>query len=180
MTGVPNDRENSIGRRRDRILFLGPRAVGRAVELAGQAIGLARDVGRAGARRALDAGEQMLGATIESALDSPRTQRLLERALAQPGMERLVDSVIGSNASASTVDQLLDTDELERLVSEIAESPQVRGALAAQTSGLATEVGSQVRTRAAAADSLAERIVQRLIGRRRADEPQVGDGPESD
>jgi hypothetical protein len=172
MGGSSGNEKESSGRRRDRILSLGPRAVGTAVGLAGNSLEVARGVGRAGAKRALDTGERALGAAIDAAVDSPRTQRLLERALAQPGMRRLVESVIGSEASKNTVDQLLESDEMEQLVGEIAESPQVRGALAAQTTGLASEVGAQVRTRAAAADSLAERIAQRLIGRRPAYEAE--------
>ena len=106
--------------------------------------------------------------THTAILDSSRTERLLRRALARPSLQRLVDEVIGSELSQHAVDRLLSSDELDRLVSAVARSPQVREALALQSAGLVNDVGSAVRTRAAAADSLLERVAQRLIGRRAA------------
>ena len=173
MTSSASKDLQSGGRRRDRLLSIGPNAIGLALGLAGHSIAAVRSLGGEAAQRGLDAGEAALGSAIEAALESPRTQRLLERALDQPGVQRLVGSAIGSDASSGAVDQLLGSDEVDRLVGEIARSPQVRGALAAQTTGLATEVASQVRTRAAVADSLAERIAQRLVGR----EPQAAQQP---
>jgi hypothetical protein len=144
-----------------------------AAAAAGQAAGLtirgASLVARAGigaGERVLAATEEALGATIIAVLDSSRTERLLRRALAQPSLQRLVDDVIGSELSQHTVDRLLSSDELDRLVTAVAGSPQIREALAVQSANLANEVGSAVRTRAAAADSLAERVARRLIGRR--------------
>jgi len=149
------------------MLQAAPRAAAGAAGLAARPLALARRLAERTAGRALDLSERALGAGLDAALDSPRTQRLLQRALDRPGMRRLIDSVIGSETSEYTVEQLLESEEMDTLVTEVARSRQVREALAAQTVGLASAVGSEVRTQAAAGDALAERIARRLVGLRR-------------
>jgi hypothetical protein len=134
--------------------------------------GLASLTGRV-AGTLLSGVERAADATLDSVLASPRTERLLDRALDHPGLERLIARVLDSRLADHTVEHLLDSDQMDRIVTRIAESPQVREAVASQTASLAGEVAAGVRGRAAAADTVAEGVVQRLLRRRPA--PASGD-----
>jgi hypothetical protein len=93
---------------------------------------------------------------VDRVLASPATERLVIRTLERPEMERLLAQVLDSPA----VDRVM-TSVLER----VADSPEVRRAVAQQSAGLADEVAEQVRTRAAAGDDAAERLARRLLRR---------------
>ena len=64
------------------------------------------------------------------------------------------------------VDRVLDSEQLHRVVSHIAESREVREALAAQPASMAGEVADAMRARTASADEAADRVVRRLLHRR--------------
>jgi hypothetical protein len=94
---------------------------------------------------------------VDRVLASPATERLLIRTLERPEVERLLADALDSRA----VERVM-TSVLER----VADSPEVRRAVAQQSAGLADEVAEQVRTRAAAGDDAAERLARRLLRRR--------------
>jgi hypothetical protein len=94
---------------------------------------------------------------VDRVLASPGTERLVARTLERPEVERLLADVLDSAA----VDRVV-TSVLER----VADSPDVRRAVAQQSAGLADEVAEQVRTRAAVGDDAAERLARRLLRRR--------------
>jgi hypothetical protein len=71
-----------------------------------------------------------------------------------------------SELMRATTEQLLDSEEMTRIVERVANSPELRSAVAAQSVGLADEVAEQVRVRAAAGDDVAERLARRLLRRR--------------
>lgn len=102
---------------------------------------------------------------VAAALDHEATRRLVDRALASPGLERLVADAIESRLAAEVTDRLLQSPEFEQLVGHVASSPEVRVALARQTSSLAEEMVAGVRSRAAAADGSAEHRVRSWLRR---------------
>jgi hypothetical protein len=64
------------------------------------------------------------------------------------------------------LNRALYSKELDRVVSHIAESDQVRTALTQQSAGLADEVADQLRARTIAADDMLERFARALLRRR--------------
>jgi pantoate kinase len=108
---------------------------------------------------------------------------VVTRSLAIGAAERAVDRVLRSREVRRILIETLERPELERLLAEaldsravdramagvierVADSPEVRRAIAQQSVGLADEVAEQVRTRAAAGDDVAERLARRLLRRR--------------
>jgi hypothetical protein len=108
---------------------------------------------------------------------------VVTRSLAIEAAERAVDQVLRSREVRRILIETLERPELERLLAEaldsravdramagvierVADSPEVRRAIAQQSVGLADEVAEQVRTRAAAGDEVAERLAHRLLRRR--------------
>lgn len=79
----------------------------------------------------------------------------------------MVDGEVISETSADEMtERLLASDELQRVIEHIAQSPEVRGAIASQGVGLASEVAASMRTRTWRADDAAERLA-RIVSRRR-------------
>jgi hypothetical protein len=107
---------------------------------------------------------------------------VLTRSLAIGAAERAVDQLLRSREVRRLLIETLDRPELERLLADaldsraveqamagvidrVADSPEVRRAIAQQSVGMADEMAEQVRTRAAAGDDIAERLVRRLLRR---------------
>jgi uncharacterized RDD family membrane protein YckC len=103
---------------------------------------------------------------LEAAADDvliPELARLIDRALAGPLPEQIVQSAVRHNvaervATANRLtDQVLQSDQMHRAIKEVVESPEMRAALARQTTGLAEELVGGVRVRAVRLDERLER-----------------------
>lgn len=101
--------------------------------------------------------------------------RVLERIvaeLAESGeLERLMTAALGSPQTLKLTDGVLASDETQRALRHVASSPELRDAIAKQTTGLADELIGGVRSSAARQDDRAEQIVRR---RTRAERPIYG------
>ena len=114
-------------------------------------------------------GELLAAGTVDRIADqilrSPLPERMINELLESGELDRIVAEVIDNPASDQVVDRILVSEELQRVVRHIVASPEVRGALAESSAGMATEVAAQVRSRAVLADARAERAARRLLRR---------------
>jgi uncharacterized RDD family membrane protein YckC len=120
---------------------------------------------------------------VDAALQSPETARAIDRALAGPlpeqiarsavehhvlerlvaelartgELERLLTNALGSSRTRVLADRLIASDEMGHVLGAVVGSPEVRGALARQTTGLADDVLDGLRTRARGLDDRADR-----------------------
>jgi hypothetical protein len=119
---------------------------------------------------------------IARLLAAPELERLLTVALDNADLERLVTRVVESRLTEATMARLID-EAVERLpqsaalwtlVDEVAASPAVADAIAAQSRGLADDVAADVRERSRDADAWLERLAGRMLRRSRGGGPAPG------
>jgi uncharacterized RDD family membrane protein YckC len=121
---------------------------------------------------------------LDKALAGPRPEalaqsivrhRVLERIaaeLAESGeLERLVNAALASPRTLELTDRVLASDETQRALHHVASSPDLRDAIALQTSGLVDELIGEVRAVGVRLDDRAEELVRR---RARADRSAYG------
>jgi len=152
--------------------------------------GIADTAGRAAlypARVAARAWRGGLESAAEDVLSAPEIARVLDRALAGPlpeelarslvrhrvlervvqelaasgELERLLKQALDSPDSASLTDRVLASDEMQKTLSAVASSPEVRHAIARQSTGLAEQVVAGVRASAVRLDDRVEQSVRR-------------------
>jgi uncharacterized RDD family membrane protein YckC len=95
---------------------------------------------------------------MNSALESDAVKHALIEALDS----ELVDEVWR---------RLLASDEAQRLVERIAEAPELRAAISAQSVGLVEDIGHTIGNGTRRLDGVVERVVRRIFFRRRRAEP---------
>jgi len=142
----------------------------------------ARSVGKAtGIDRAVEsAAEEAMVAAIES----EAVERAIARVLRGPVVEEAMNSALESEAvkralvealDSELVDEvwrrLLASEEAQRLVERIAAAPEIRAAISAQSVGMIEDVGHTVGNATRRLDAALERIVRRILFRRRRVEP---------
>jgi uncharacterized RDD family membrane protein YckC len=142
----------------------------------------ARDVGRAtGIDRAVEsAAEEAMVAAVES----EAVERAIARVLKGPVVEEAMNSALESDAVKSALIEALDSelvdevwrrllasDEAQRLVERIAEAPEIRAAISAQSVGMIEDVGHTIGNGTRRLDGALERVVRRIFFRRRRAEP---------
>jgi len=162
-----------------------------------QRSGLAAAAGRAAmfpARAAAQAWRGRLEEAAEDVLSAPEIARVIDRALEGPlpeefarslarhrvferivaelaasgELERLANAALASPQTLDLTDRVLASDETQRVLRHIASSPELRDAIARQTTGFAEDVVGGVR---ASAPRLDDRI-EHAVGRRtRAERP---------
>lgn len=152
--------------------------------------GLADVAGRAAlfpARAAAQAWRGRLEEAADDVLSAPEISRLLDKALAGPlpeefarslvrhrvlerivaelaasgELERIATAALASPQTLKLTDSVLASDETQRVLRHIASSPELRDAIARQTTGLADEVIGGARASAARLDDRAEQLVRR-------------------
>jgi hypothetical protein len=110
----------------------------------------------------------LAGPLVEALARSIVAHRVVERAAEealQEGAGRDVSRVLESPRLLELTDDFLRSEEMQRVVEHVASSPELRRALARQSSGLAGELAVGVRTRTESLDDAAERKVCRLTRR---------------
>jgi uncharacterized RDD family membrane protein YckC len=152
--------------------------------------GLAAAAGRAAffpARAAAHAWRGRLEEAADEVLSAPEIARVIDRALAGPlpeelarslarhrvlervvaelaangELERLMTAALASPRTLELTDRVLASDGTQRVLRHVAASPELRDAIARQTTGLADDVVGGVRAAAPRLDDRAERIVRR-------------------
>ena len=107
----------------------------------------------------------LAGSLPEELARSLARNRVLERLVAELAasgeLERLVTVALGSPRTLELTDRVLASDETQRALGHVASSPELRDAIARQTTGLAEEVVGGVRASTARLDDRAEQIVRR-------------------
>jgi uncharacterized RDD family membrane protein YckC len=142
----------------------------------------ARSVGRAtGLDRAAElAAEEAMVAAIESEV----VERAIARVLQGPVVEEAMNSALESEAVKRALIEAIDSDlvdevwrrllasqETQRLVERIAEAPEIRAAISAQSVGLIADVGHTIGNGTRRLDGVVESFARRLLFRRRRGEP---------
>jgi uncharacterized RDD family membrane protein YckC len=103
------------------------------------------------------------------ALNSEAVDRALERAVAlrAPMLElnadeiaQMVKRALDSEAGDRVWDEVLASDQVQLLVERIATAPEIRGAIAAQSAGLITDIGVRLTKLTEALDDTMERVVR--------------------
>lgn len=150
--------------------------------LEGSARGARRVAGATGLDRAV---ESVAEEAIVRAIESPAVEGALERVLQGPVVEEAVGAAVNSPAVERSVMEALDSEmvdrvwarllageETQRLVERIAEAPELRAAIAAQSVGVFEDLAQQARDVAQRLDGVVERPARRLARQgRRAEAP---------
>jgi uncharacterized RDD family membrane protein YckC len=117
----------------------------------------------------------LAGSLPEEIARSLVRHRVLERIAAELAasgeLERLVNAALASPQTLELTDRVLASDQTQRALGHVASSPELRDAIARQTTGLAEEVVGGVRASAARLDDRAEQVVRRQA---RAERPLYG------
>ena len=137
--------------------------------------GGSRSAGRIAGATGLD---QVIEDAIVRAVESETTERALARIINGPVVTQAVEEALASErveeALLETVDsemvdrvwaRVLQSDETELLIKRIAESPEIRDAIASQGVGLITDLGIEVRAVTARLDDWVERRLARILRR---------------
>jgi uncharacterized RDD family membrane protein YckC len=142
----------------------------------------ARDVGKAtGIDQAIElAAEEAMVAAVES----EAVERAIARVLKGPAVEEAMNSALESDAVKNALVEALDSelvdevwrrllasDEAQRLVERIAEAPEIRAAISAQSVGMIEDVGHTIGNGTRRLDSVVERFARRIFLRKRRSEP---------
>jgi uncharacterized RDD family membrane protein YckC len=119
-----------------------------------------------------------------AAVESEAVERALVRVLQGPIVEDAVNGALESEAvkralvealDSELVDEvwlrLLASDEAQRLVERIAEAPEVRAAISAQSVGFIEDIGHTIGDGTEQVDGWIERIARRVAFRRQRAEP---------
>ena len=113
--------------------------------------------------RVLD--RSLAGSLPEELARSLVRHRVLERIVAELAasgeLERLVTAALASPRTNDLTDKVLASDETQRTLHHLASSPELRDAIAKQTTGLADEVIGGLRARAEQLDDRAEKVLRR-------------------
>jgi hypothetical protein len=130
----------------------------------------ARELSRRAERLTLATLDAVLASRLgEEAVDRVLDSELAKRAIAR-AVERVADEMgegpaLDSPAMDRLVARLLETEELWKVVDEIAQSPAVTEAITRQSVSFADQVAGQVRDRSRSADARLERAARRALKR---------------
>jgi uncharacterized RDD family membrane protein YckC len=153
-----------------------------SVRVLGAGVGAARSVGKAaGIDRAVEAAAED---ALVAAIESDAVERALVRVLQGPAVETAVHGALDSETvkqalvdalDSEMVDEvwrrLLASDEAQKLVERIAEAPELRAAISAQSAGLIEDVGHTIGNSTRRLDAVVERIVRRIFFRKPRTQP---------
>jgi uncharacterized RDD family membrane protein YckC len=153
-----------------------------SVKLLGAGVRSARSVGKAtGIDQAIEAvAEEAMVAAVES----EAVERAIARVLQGPIVEEAMNSALESDAvkraliealDSELVDevwrQLLASEEAQHLIERIAEAPEIRAAISAQSVGMIEDVGHTIGNGTRRLDGVVERVARRIFFRKRRTEP---------
>jgi uncharacterized RDD family membrane protein YckC len=137
----------------------------------------ARGAGRVAEATGLErAAEQAVEDAIVRAVESEAVERAVARVLEGPVLDRAVERALESPGVELAWERLLASEEAQKLVERIAEAPEIRAAIASQSAGLLEDIARQVRAVARRLDDAVERLVRRILFRRRRPEPTTRAG----
>jgi uncharacterized RDD family membrane protein YckC len=94
---------------------------------------------------------------VRAAVRHDVAERVAAELVASGALDRAVEQALASPHTNRLMDQVLHSEQMRRAIREVVESPEMRAALARQTTGLAEELVSEVRTRAVELDQRLDR-----------------------
>jgi uncharacterized RDD family membrane protein YckC len=158
-----------------------------SVRLLGAGVRGARGVGRAtGVERAVQsAAEEAMVAAVESEAVERALVRVLQGPLVEDAVHGALESETVKRAMIEALDsemvdevwrRLLASEEAQRLVERIAEAPELRAAISAQSVGFVEDVGHTIGETSRRLDDVLERIVRRVFFRPRRSTPTARAG----
>jgi uncharacterized RDD family membrane protein YckC len=119
-----------------------------------------------------------------AAVESEAVERALVRVLQGPAVESAVHGALDSETvkralvdalDSEMVDEvwrrLLASDEAQKLVERIAEAPELRAAISAQSAGLIKDIGYRIAEATRRLDSVIERFARRVLFRPQRPQP---------
>lgn len=153
-----------------------------SVRLLGAGVRGARSVSKAaGIDRAVEAAAEE---AMVAAVESEAVERALRRVLQGPVVEEAVNGALESDSvkralidalDSETVDEvwrhLLASNEAQRLVERIAEAPEIRAAISAQSVGFIEDIGHTIGDTTRRLDDVVEGAARRVTFRKRRGEP---------
>lgn len=153
-----------------------------SVRLLGAGVRGARSVGKAaGIDRAVEvAAEEAMVAAVESEAVERALVRVLQGPLVEEAARGALESDTVKQALVDALDsemvdevwrRLLASDEAQRLVERIAEAPEIRAAISAQSVGFIEDIGHTIGDVTRRLDGVIERIARRVVLRKRRTEP---------
>jgi uncharacterized RDD family membrane protein YckC len=158
-----------------------------SVRVLGAGVRGARSVTKAaGIDRAVEAAAEE---AMVAAIESEAVERALVRVLQGPVVEDAVHGALESETlkralidalDSEMVDEvwrrLLASDEAQKLVERIAEAPELRAAISAQSVGLIEDVGHTIGNSTRRLDGVVERIARKILFRKPRPEPTARAG----
>jgi uncharacterized RDD family membrane protein YckC len=153
-----------------------------SVRLLGAGVRRARTVTKAtGIDRAVEAAaEEAMVAAVESEAVERALARVLQGPVVENSVQNALDSETVKKALVEALDsemvdevwrRLLASDEAQRLVERIAEAPEIRAAISAQSVGLIEDVGHTIGRSTRRLDGVVERIARKLLFRKPRPQP---------
>jgi uncharacterized RDD family membrane protein YckC len=147
-----------------------------SVRVLGAGVRGARSVTKAaGIDRAVEAAAEE---AMVAAVESEAVERALVRVLQGPAVENAVQGALDSERVKAALIEALDSemvdevwrrllasDEAQKLVERIAEAPEIRAAISAQSAGLIKDVGYTIGRASRRLDSVVERIARKILFR---------------
>jgi uncharacterized RDD family membrane protein YckC len=149
-----------------------------SVRLLGAGVRGARTVGKAtGIDQAVQtAAEEAMVAAVESeaveralvrVLQGPLVEETVHGALQSDAVKRALIEALDSEMADEVWRRMLASDEAQRLVERIAEAPELRAAISAQSVGFIEDIGHTIGNTTRRLDGVAERIARRVVFRKR-------------
>jgi len=147
-----------------------------SVRLLGVGVRSARSVGRAtGVERAVQsAAEEAMVAAVESeaveralvrVLQGPLVEDAVHGALESEAVKRALVEALDSEMVDEVWRRMLASEEAQRLVERIAEAPELRAAISAQSVGFIEDVGHTIGDATRRLDGILERLARRIFFR---------------
>jgi uncharacterized RDD family membrane protein YckC len=152
------------------------------VRLLGAGVRGARSVGRAaGIDRAVEAAaEEAMVAAVESeaveraltrVLQGPLVEEAVHGALESESVKRALIDALDSEMVDEVWRRLLASEEAQRLIERIAEAPELRAAISAQSVGFIEDIGHTIGDTTRRLDDVVEGAARRVTFRKRRGEP---------
>ncbi|HET9162964.1 MAG TPA: RDD family protein [Solirubrobacterales bacterium] len=153
-----------------------------SVRLLGAGVRGARSVGKAtGIDRAVEAAaEEAMVAAVESeaveralsrVLDGPLVEDAVHGALESEAVKRALIDALDSEMVDEVWRRMLASEETQRLVERIAEAPEIRAAISAQSVGFIEDIGHTIGDATRRIDTVVEIAARRVAFRKRRTEP---------
>lgn len=153
-----------------------------SVRLLGAGVRGARSVGKAAGidRTIQTAAEEAMVAAIQSdaveralvrVLQGPVVEEAVQGALESDAVKRALVDALDSELVDEVWQRLLASEEAQRLVERIAEAPELRAAISAQSVGFIEDIGHTIGESTRRLDGVTERIVRRVFFRSQRAQP---------